>query len=65
LLNNDPVQMQVSLMANALYLNEAERVLELAVKGSRAIERAMKQVERLNPKRERVKRISDFDVNSD
>jgi len=52
-------------MANALYLNEAERVLELAVKGSRAIERAMKQVERLNPKRERVKRISDFDVNSD
>jgi len=42
LLNIDPVQMQVSLMVDALYLNEAERVLELAVKGSRATERAMK-----------------------
>jgi hypothetical protein len=41
-------------MVDAMYLNEAERVLELAIKGRHAVERAMRKVERLNRRRERI-----------
>ena len=54
LLSSVPIEMHVSLMVDAMYLNEAERVLEQATNGRRAVERAMQKVERLNRRRERI-----------
>ena len=48
LLSTVPIEAHVSLMLDAMYLNEAERALELAIKGGRSVEMAMQKVERLN-----------------
>src|ERR1017187_10163980 len=53
-LNMPPITAHLSLMVDTMYLNGAERAFEQAVKGSRAVESAMRKVERLNQRRERI-----------
>ena len=46
-LNIPPITAHLSLMVDAMYLNGAERAFVQVVKGSRAVERAMRNLNRV------------------
>jgi hypothetical protein len=54
LLNMPVIKAHLSLMVDALYLNGAEKALELGLRGISAVDRAMKKVERLDQRREAI-----------